>query len=234
MKEFKSVMVVDLFGGGYALQLDASLQQFGYSVDSCEQLGRLSQRLTSEKRYSLLLFPLLLTSVVKESSQHVSVVQVALEVIKRLRQDQVTATLPVLLLLMNPDKPLSPYLCLLEEAMRQGKVDIMPMPCEPKLLAIKCNHFIRLSRQVDGLSVLELPEELNSAIDRMDGLSRREVEILTLVGEGLSNKEISQSLTLSEHSVRTHIYHIFSKLGIKRRSQAVLLDVYRKFRASSM
>jgi DNA-binding CsgD family transcriptional regulator len=100
------------------------------------------------------------------------------------------------------------------------------MPTDPKLLALKCRALTR--QAAPQRTVLPLPGPLGQAAQRLSGLSRRESEILQLMGEGLSNKEISQALTLSEHSVRTHVYHIFSKLGIKRRSQAVLLDLYHR------
>lgn len=233
MKESRNVMVVDFFGGPYALQLDTALQPYGYRVESCHQPSRIHQRLSREVRYELVMVPLSLATPQCEELRHVSAVQLAYEVVRRLRQEENTALMPVLLLLMQPEKSLLPYITVLEEVMKLGHVDLMPMPCETRLLAIKCNHFIRLSKSAEGLSAMELPRDLNSAMGRVGGLSRREVEILHLVGEGLSNKEISQALTLSEHSVRTHIYHIFAKLGIKRRSQAVLVDIYHKFKAAS-
>ncbi|WP_287155659.1 response regulator transcription factor [Candidatus Solincola tengchongensis] len=53
------------------------------------------------------------------------------------------------------------------------------------------------------------------------GLSERELEILQLLGDGLSNKEISDRLFISIQTVKTHITHIFEKLGVKDRTEAV-------------
>jgi DNA-binding NarL/FixJ family response regulator len=53
------------------------------------------------------------------------------------------------------------------------------------------------------------------------GLSDRELEILQLVGDGLSNKEIADRLFISIQTVKTHITHIFEKLGVKDRTEAV-------------
>jgi NarL family two-component system response regulator LiaR len=54
-------------------------------------------------------------------------------------------------------------------------------------------------------------------------LTRRELEILELVAQGLSNREIAQQLFVSENTVKTHCSRAFDKLGAKRRTQAVQL-----------
>jgi LuxR family maltose regulon positive regulatory protein len=52
-------------------------------------------------------------------------------------------------------------------------------------------------------------------------LSRRESGILRLIGEGLSNKEIARELAIAPETVKSHIKHIFAKLNVERRAQAV-------------
>jgi DNA-binding NarL/FixJ family response regulator len=54
-----------------------------------------------------------------------------------------------------------------------------------------------------------------------EGLSGRELEILTLLSKGLSNKEIAGSLALSDGTVRSHLVRIFKKLHVHCRSEAV-------------
>jgi DNA-binding NarL/FixJ family response regulator len=54
-----------------------------------------------------------------------------------------------------------------------------------------------------------------------DGLSAREVEVLTLIAAGLSNAEIAHQLVLSNATIKTHINHIFAKTGARDRAQAV-------------
>jgi DNA-binding NarL/FixJ family response regulator len=56
-------------------------------------------------------------------------------------------------------------------------------------------------------------------------LSRREVEILQAMASGLSNLEISEKLYISEKTVKAHINHIFKKMDVKSRTQAVLKAV---------
>jgi ATP/maltotriose-dependent transcriptional regulator MalT len=53
------------------------------------------------------------------------------------------------------------------------------------------------------------------------GITARELEILTLVARGLSNREIATQLFVSENTVKTHCARAFSKLGAARRTQAV-------------
>jgi len=53
------------------------------------------------------------------------------------------------------------------------------------------------------------------------GITRRELEILELIAQGMSNREIAGRLFVSENTVKTHSSRVFDKLGAKRRTQAV-------------
>jgi ATP/maltotriose-dependent transcriptional regulator MalT len=55
------------------------------------------------------------------------------------------------------------------------------------------------------------------------GITKRELEVLELIAEGLSNREIADKLFVSENTVKTHSSRVFDKLGAKRRTQAVQL-----------
>ena len=61
--------------------------------------------------------------------------------------------------------------------------------------------------------------------DGLNLLSRREEEVMRLVAEGLGNREIAELLTLSEHTVKNYLFHIFDKLGISNRVELVLYAV---------
>jgi len=55
------------------------------------------------------------------------------------------------------------------------------------------------------------------------GITRRELEVLELIAQGMSNREIAGKLFVSENTVKTHSSRVFDKLGAKRRTQAVQL-----------
>jgi DNA-binding CsgD family transcriptional regulator len=54
-----------------------------------------------------------------------------------------------------------------------------------------------------------------------DGLTQREYEILALLSEGLSNKEIADRVKISYDTVRAHLRHIYEKLHVRGRTEAV-------------
>ena len=53
------------------------------------------------------------------------------------------------------------------------------------------------------------------------GITKRELEILSLIASGLSNREIAEKLFVSENTVKTHSSRLFDKMNVKRRTQAV-------------
>jgi len=65
-------------------------------------------------------------------------------------------------------------------------------------------------------------EEERDARANIEQLTPREMEVLKALGEGLSNKEIAQSLHMSVDTERTHMMNILSKLGVHSRLQALL------------
>jgi len=60
-----------------------------------------------------------------------------------------------------------------------------------------------------------------------EALSEREIEVLTLVARGASNREIAHALHISEATVKSHLIHIFGKLGVSDRTAAVTTGLER-------
>ena len=82
-----------------------------------------------------------------------------------------------------------------------------------------------------GASVLA-PAVASRLMDRrrapgQETLSAREIEILEHVAKGRTNKEIAAALFVSEATVKTHLLHIFAKLGVQDRTQAVTVALDR-------
>ncbi|MFQ5576869.1 MAG: response regulator [Anaerolineae bacterium] len=72
-----------------------------------------------------------------------------------------------------------------------------------------------------------LPDVLSSIQPDYGGLTGREMDILRLVGKGLTNKEIGRTLYISDRTVQAHLSNIFSKLNVSSRTEAVMHAVRR-------
>jgi two-component system nitrate/nitrite response regulator NarL len=73
------------------------------------------------------------------------------------------------------------------------------------------------------LSDLQSLKPANGTTDRLRQLTGREAEILRLVAEGLSNKEVASRLKLQEKTVKHHMTGVLSKLNVRNRTEAALL-----------
>ena len=86
---------------------------------------------------------------------------------------------------------------------------------------------LTLTKKKEVLIVKEVPVpaptsfSLNEQRLKDLGITRRELEILELIAQGLSNREIADKLFVSENTVKTHSSRLFDKLSARRRTQAV-------------
>ena len=70
-------------------------------------------------------------------------------------------------------------------------------------------------------------ERISSAESQLDALTPREREVLVMLAEGLSNKEIAWRMDISEHTVKFHVASVFAKLGVSTRTEAVMQGIRR-------
>jgi DNA-binding NarL/FixJ family response regulator len=91
------------------------------------------------------------------------------------------------------------------------------------------DEVIKAIRTVHSGGRLIAPEVAARLADRVNSpsLTAREVAVLELVAKGLSNKEIAAALFLAEDTVKNHLKHIYGKLEVSDRTEAVLLAVQR-------
>jgi DNA-binding NarL/FixJ family response regulator len=83
-----------------------------------------------------------------------------------------------------------------------------------------------LAPRVTGRLIREFARQRRTrprAAPELDALTARETEVLQLIAAGLSNSEIAARLVVSEHTVKTHVARVFTKLGLRDRAQAVVL-----------
>lgn len=97
-------------------------------------------------------------------------------------------------------------------------------------------EFVRAVRIVSGGDALLAPSITRRVIaefahrrppspgtGRLDGLTAREREVLISIARGLSNREIAASLVVAEETVKTHVGRILAKLGLRDRTQAIVI-----------
>jgi NarL family two-component system response regulator YdfI len=124
--------------------------------------------------------------------------------------------IPVVLLLDDTDSTL------VSLALRSGirgaiSRDATPQEIEGAVNAVASGLVVT----TPGSLVKLLPDAAPFAEDLAESLTDRELEVLDLLAEGLSNKLIAHGLTISEHTVKTHVASIFAKLGASSRTEAV-------------
>jgi two-component system, NarL family, nitrate/nitrite response regulator NarL len=83
--------------------------------------------------------------------------------------------------------------------------------CSPRVAAL-------LFQQIGALSSLRINT------DYLHKLTRREHEVLTLIAEGLSNKQIAQRLDITLSTTKNHVHNLLNKLQVHRRSEVMAIS----------
>ena len=78
------------------------------------------------------------------------------------------------------------------------------------------------SKMLQELSALNTAEQAKPTDDELQ-LTKREKEVLTLIGEGATNREIANTLVIAENTVKVHLRNIMDKLQVRSRLQAALI-----------
>jgi DNA-binding NarL/FixJ family response regulator len=101
----------------------------------------------------------------------------------------------------------------------QGAIswDATPQEIESAVHAVNAGLVVMTPGTIAEL----LPDPQGFAEELPEPLSGRELQVLDLLAEGLSNKLLAHRLNISEHTVKTHVASIFAKLGASSRTEAV-------------
>lgn len=81
-------------------------------------------------------------------------------------------------------------------------------------------HIMALKSRLAGYEISRTADFDAANADLPAPLTRREVQVLRQMAGGATNREISKALRISEHTVKSHVVHIFNKLGVNDRAQA--------------
>ncbi|MEU2875522.1 MULTISPECIES: response regulator transcription factor [unclassified Streptomyces] len=112
-------------------------------------------------------------------------------------------------------------------ALRAGAAGYVYKDVDPEALAgaIRSVHAGHILLQPEVAGALLSQEEAQSGLGRGGSLTEREREVLGLIADGRSNREIARALVLSEKTVKTHVSNILMKLDLADRTQAALWAV---------
>jgi len=74
-------------------------------------------------------------------------------------------------------------------------------------------------------AITRINRRADNRTERLSLLTGRERQIMNLVSEGLSNKEIARQLKLTDGTIKVHLHHVFEKLGISNRTSLAALAI---------
>ena len=80
--------------------------------------------------------------------------------------------------------------------------------------------------QLSPQAAARLLREVRTPEKSVEPLTDRETDVLRLLAQGKSNKEIAQALHIAEQTVKTHVSHILDKLDVPSRTQAALYAIH--------
>lgn len=147
-----------------------------------------------------------------------------IEAIGQIKQDNPAARILILTSFADDDKVFP--------AIKAGALGYLLKDSSPDDLLNAIQHIYLGEASLDPSVALKLIQEICQTpepIKAANPLTRREVEVLQKIAEGLSNQEIAKELCISEPTVRNHVNHILEKLHLANRTQAALFALREGF-----
>jgi DNA-binding NarL/FixJ family response regulator len=146
------------------------------------------------------------------------------------RQIRASNTKPNVIIMLDSSKP-----TMVVEAFRAGASGIFSRDQSSELLC-KCIHAVhrgqvwassqQLRFMIEALGPSLPAKSINKKLPGL--LTKREEGVVDLVAEGLTNRDISRQLNLSEHTVRNYLFRIFNKVGSSNRLELALYAIDRR------
>ncbi|WP_298715695.1 response regulator transcription factor [uncultured Oceanisphaera sp.] len=108
-----------------------------------------------------------------------------------------------------------------QQAMRFGAMGFIPKSAPMRTLVSALNTILEGEPWFpEGISLDNAPE--NDIAERLASLTPQQFKVLTMLSEGMLNKQIAYELAVSEATIKAHVTAIFRKLNVKNRTQAVI------------
>jgi len=111
------------------------------------------------------------------------------------------------------------------EAVRVGAIGYLLKDTEAHELLRAIKAAAAGQVQLASPAAARLMREVRTPEKSREALTDRETDVLRLLAQGRSNKEIAQLLNIGEHTVKTHVSHVLNKLGVPSRTQAALYAI---------
>jgi len=147
-----------------------------------------------------------------------------IEAIERIKQHQPNARIIALTSFSDDDKVFP--------AIKAGALGYVLKDTSPHELLRAIRHVYAGESSLDPTIATKLIQEFHQPVKKnqpAESLTSREIDVLQLVAQGLSNQEISNALSITEKTVRNHVVNILSKLHLANRTQAALYALRKGF-----
>jgi two-component system, NarL family, response regulator YdfI len=112
-------------------------------------------------------------------------------------------------------------------AIRSGVRGILPQGLEPEQLSAAFEAIVHGLVVIHANQMQQVQRVTEDIVPSVEPLTARERDVLQMLSQGVSNKEIAARLKISEHTVKFHIASIFGKLGASSRTEAVSIAMRR-------